>query len=351
MVKIQSLNDFKEFVQAAYSSNESTLIKYGRTEVTQLKAYLIETHCKITDELSCPVGRWRHLEGAEGWFFNDADQISPDLTGQFFLDAQHPRIWKIYTLMRVSAADSYLDMWTRKTKGIDNCWLTRHHLLQWEKQVSWESRGVGIRFDDGLNDPEEATSFSLKAWHGSSERIPGLADLISKAKEKYAIHSIRWQKRAARGISLVMEWYSNGKVTVNKADDIDEVLAVVSQMASRYAEGIEYATELRDTKLAPFELEFSQPFNLDFFKETVEQGRGNMRLWLLETEAQDGFKRFRGVDMHTWDRILLDVGSGFAYLTIPGKGCVNAAPRIAALQGIDNAGKTNILFDGDEVFV
>ena len=108
------------------------------------------------------------------------------------------------------------------------------------------------------------------------------------------------------------------------------------------------ATELRDNKMAAFELGFGQQIDLDAFKQTVEQERGSMRLWLLETESQHDFRRFRGVDLHTWDRMLLDVGTDFAYLTVPGKGCVNAVPRLAALQGIDNAGKTSILFDGEE---
>jgi len=55
--------------------------------------------------------------------------------------------------------------------------------------------------------------------------------------------------------------------------------------------------------------------------------------------------------IHTWDRVLLDVGPDFAYLTVPGKGCINAAPRIAAIQGEDNAGRTHIYHDGVEVFV
>ena len=46
----------------------------------------------------------------------------------------------------------------------------------------------------------------------------------------------------------------------------------------------------------------------------------------------------------------MDMGPIYAYLTVPGKGCVNAAPRIATVQGEDNAGKTSIYFDGVEMF-
>jgi hypothetical protein len=75
-----------------------------------------------------------------------------------------------------------------------------------------------------------------------------------------------------------------------------------------------------------------------------------MRLWLVETESESDFKRFAGVDLHTWDRVLLDVAPQYAFLTIPGRGCVNAAPRLATIQGEDNAGRTSISFDGVDVF-
>jgi len=348
MQKINSLNNFKEMAQAAFESNEDSLAKYGKTDSTQMKAYLIETNCKKVEDAGCPLGSWVRLEDTDSWFKN----VTPDpqYNEQLFLDASNARIWKIYTLLRVSNSDNIIDNWTKRKRGLDSCWLTRNHLLQWEGQINWESRGMGIRFDDGLYGPEYSTGFSLKAWHGANERIPQLYDLINQARNEFALHSVRWQKRSNGGISILMEWYNNGKVTINRASDIDEVLNTVTQMASRYGDGLKTASGLRDEKMAPFELNFSQKIQPQIFKETVEQGKGNMKLWLMEIESQNGFSRYRGVDMHTWDRVLLDVGDDFAYLTIPGKGCVNAAPRLAAIQGMDNSGNTSILFDGDEIF-
>ncbi len=42
-----------------------------------------------------------------------------------------------------------------------------------------------------------------------------------------------------------------------------------------------------------------------------------MKLWLTETERQKDFARYKGVDLHTWDRVFIDVGVNYAYLTIP----------------------------------
>ena len=121
-------------------------------------------------------------------------------------------------------------------------------------------------------------------------------------------------------------------------------------MANRYADALDEATKLRDTTMGAFEIDFSQEIDLEAFSNTVLKGKGEMKLWLVETEAESDFRRFRGIDLHTWDRILLDVAPDYAYLTVPGKGCINAAPRIATIQGEDNAGKTSILHDGVEIF-
>jgi hypothetical protein len=147
------------------------------------------------------------------------------------------------------------------------------------------------------------------------------------------------------------EWYSNGKVTINRANDIDETLLTISEMANKYFDSLVAATKLRDTSMGAFEINFSQEINLNAFSQRVLKGTGEMKLWLVETESEEDFKRFKGIDLHTWDRVLLDVGPDFAYLTIPGKGCVNAAPRIATIQGENSAGRTLIYHDGVEIFV
>jgi len=123
-------------------------------------------------------------------------------------------------------------------------------------------------------------------------------------------------------------------------------------MGNIYHDSLIEASKIRDNKYTSFELDFSnRDIDLQRFSEVVAKGTGDMRLWLVETEREDDFRRFSGVDLHTWDRIMLVVGSGYAYLTIPSKGCVNAAPRLATLQGEDNSGRTSIYIDGVEVFV
>ena len=258
---------------------------------------------------------------------------------------------KVDATLEAKQSDVLMEEWLSKTKGLDNCWLSREQLMMWKGKDDWKPRGIGLRFNDGLTPDIDRGHFSLKAWFGSRELLEGLDPLLQTAKDAFAIYSARWQKRQNGNTLLSSEWYSNGKVTVNRADDVDETFIHIGEMANKYHDSLIFASKLRDSSMGAFEINYSQKIDLDAFTETVLKGTGEMKLWLVETESEPDFKRFRGVDLHTWDRVLIDVGLDYAYVTIPKSGCVNAAPRIAVVQGEDNAGKTTIFHDGVEIFV
>jgi hypothetical protein len=345
MRPVHSLRDFKELLQAGFESNEESLEAFGKTYSTQLKAYLIESNRSTPDNLRSSLVSWSKIDPA-GWYLNQ-DSNSPNT---LFLDSTRDRVWILYSLLDATESDFIVENWIKNANDLDSCWLSRGLLLHWEKLSGWSRRGMGLRFSDGLSPEESAANFSLKAWHGANRYVQGLDEILRMAQDEFAIYSVRFQKRSAGSISISAEWYSNGKVTINRAADVDEVLISIAEMANRYADSLKEATSLRDKTLAAFEIDFSQGIDLNSFSSTVAKGKGNMNLWLVEIEAEPDFRRFKGVDLHTWDRVMLDVGPDFVYLTIPGKGCVNGAPRLAVVQGEDNSGRASIYHDGLEVF-
>jgi hypothetical protein len=346
MAHIHTFNDLKGMLQAGFEDNVESMRAFGISRFTQLKGFLIESNRHITElPPPSPYGSWRKLDSSE-WYINDGGE-SPET---LLIDTSRDRVWVLYSLLGANESNIVISKWMTDNIGLDRCWLSRNQLMHYHKKESWKEKGVGLRFIDGLTPEINQGNFSLKAWYGASRKLEGLDEIIGQAKEKFAIYSTRWQKINNGTVAISTEWYSNGKVTINRALDVDEALISVSYMANRYEDALLDATKLRDNKMGAFELEFTQDIDLKSFSDTVSMGKGIMNLWLVETESKKDFKRFRGVDLHTWDRILMDVGEKYAYITIPGKGCVNAAPRIATLQGEDNAGKTSIYFDGVEVF-
>lgn len=341
---IGDVRDFKELLQGHFDENEASLDRYGQTSVKQVKAYLIESNRHITD-IHPPFGIIKKL--ADSCWYRCDDQEHPN---SLFIDTSRGRIWIVYCLLDAHISDHLITKWIGENTGLDRCWMTRPHLMHFSKEPEWREKGIGLRFSDGLVPEDDAGSFSLKAWYGADRGIHGLRGMLEEAKKNYAISSIRWQKVSDGEVRISEEWYNNGKVTINRGVDVDEILSSVTAMANRYHDSLMEAQTTYQDLVTSFEIGFTQEINLDAFSETVAKGKGKMNLWLIETESSPDFKRFSGVDLHTWDRILLDVSPTYAYLSIPKNGCVNAAPRIAVIQGEDNAGLTSVYLDGVEMF-
>ena len=341
---VGTFREFQNQVQSVLDNNEDALQAYGITPEVQLKTYLIESPIRVGDAVA-HIGQARPLDVPHWYRVDGVDQ-----SGVLFIENSLGRVWRVFSLLPASDSDALIERWIRATHGLDYCWLSRPQLMRWESEPGWTQRGVGMYFNDGLSPEEQAGNFSLKAWHGANRLLAGLSEVIERAKQSFAISSVRWERREAGVTTLSAESYSFGKLTVNRAVDVDHALLFSSALADQYNRSLVEAGTLRDSSMAPFEFEFSQAVNLDAFEGVVSKGAGSMRLWLTKVEDAGQFRRFRGVDLHTWDRIFLDLTPNWAYLTIPSSGCVNAAPRIATIQGEDNSGNTRVSVDGVEMF-
>jgi hypothetical protein len=73
--------------------------------------------------------------------------------------------------------------------------------------------------------------------------------------------------------------------------------------------------------LSSYEIFLPQDFDHIKFRKNSEFGVGSF--WLICTEDQGDFQRYRGIffagstSLHDWIRILLDVGTDYAYLAVP----------------------------------
>jgi hypothetical protein len=346
MPMVKTFREVSALFQANFEGDEKALAEAGFHGETQLKAYLIESGSKTPGDTGSPYVGWRGLD-APGWYIAEGGNTDPNT---FFLDASDPRVWRLFSLVESRESDLLVDRWVGRRKGLDRCWLMRGQLLRWEGNTEWKRRGMGLKFNDGLSPDEDSGGFSLKAWHGQTRQIAGVDRLLKEARDQFAINSVRWQKVSNGSVTLSAEWYSDGKVTINRATSIDEMFLAVGEMATRYSDSLAHATKLRDETRASFELDFTQTIDPNAFAVVSAQGAGDMKLWLVEDDADGPLRRFQGVDLHTWDRLLVEVAPDHGFVTVPGSGCVNAAPRIATLQGEDNAGKTSVFLDGVELF-
>ena len=197
MRPVRNLRDLKELLQAGFENNEESLEAFGKTYSTQLKAYLMERNPGYFKNLP---GAWEKIDSV-GWYINADSELSNNL----FLDCTRDRVWILYSLLDAAESDSIVEKWVKGTNGLDSCWLSRGHLLHWEKLAGWSRRGIGIRFSDGLSPEESAGNFSLKAWHGANRYVEGLDEILNIAQDRFAIHSVRFQKKSGGSTSLSAE--------------------------------------------------------------------------------------------------------------------------------------------------
>lgn len=66
--------------------------------------------------------------------------------------------------------------------------------------------------------------------------------------------------------------------------------------------------------LASFELEFLEPIELEYMERQLTMGDN---YWMINTDKQKGFWRFRGVDLKDYSTMFIGVAKDYCYITVP----------------------------------
>ena len=331
----KTLFDFKE---QALSNLRANSDRESRKQ-THLKVQLIEVN---TDELPRMDGfsEWRKLDGASAWYICD------NASDYYVVNKVNGRVWAVYSLAKAESFNRKTDSWINGNLKLDNCWTSSSSIQRLMKDMDWSERGIGLRYEDCTAPDNDRTSVSIRAWYGNDSRI---GRMFSEARNDFSVSSLRLKSNSDD--ETKSEWYTDGRVTVNSSEDVDTVIYTVGEVADHYCGELEQATKWRDQEKGSFEFSFSRKVDLERYEARITKGTKDLKMWMVKTEGTEDFVRFGGVDMHTWDRVFLDMGEDFAYMTVPGNGCVNAAPRLVTVQGETVTGKTKVFYNGDEIFV
>jgi len=336
MITPKTLAEFKESVSVNLISDLDSDYEDSNSN---LKVQLIESNVLTIPQID-GFSEWRQLNDTKHWYVSSVGEK------YVVLNKMNDRVWAAYSLMSVDDFSKVSKSWIRNTINLDNCWISVSQMQRIGKEMGWSEHGIGIKYVDSLSTDVYPSKVSIKAWYGNNRVIDRL---LEEAKDNFSINSIRL-KSPKHKAPASSEWYSSGKITFHSAEDINDIIYCVSKISNDYNDELKHVTKLRDSEKGSFEFSFKQNVCLDQYSDAVSKGKTDLQLWMMETESSKDFKRFQGVDMHTWDRIFLDMGDRYAYMTIPGKGCVNAAPRLVAVQGEKIMGKTSVYYNGSEVF-
>lgn len=334
MVIPRSLNEFKSFIDTNLRDNvQSESLR------PQLKVQMIESNLQVMPTID-GFSEWTKMEDSGYWY------VCNDSRGDYIvLNKLSERIWSAYSLMKMNKFDKITSNWIRGNIGLDKCWLSTDYIKGVAAEYSWDDRGMGIKYKDSLFFGDIPSQVSIKAWYGLNDDVK---KMLEQFADRFSINSLRFKDH---NCSMTSEWYSSGKITFNASDDADAPLNAIDFITNMYERELRDVEKIVREDKCSFEFRFKQQLNLESYSEVVSSGKGELKLWMTETEKYDDFRRFRGVDLHTWDRVFLDMGQDYAYMTIPGKGCVNAAPRLVAIHGESSTGNTKVYLQGAEIFV
>ena len=329
-----SLDEFKEMLSKAFNRYDPDIFNN-----IALKAYLIESNLDIPPQVD-GYTPWNNIGGT--W------HVCNNTDNYLVLNKGSGRIWTIFTLQSVNSSDDVIENWTKKT-GLDRCWFSGDYLSKFGRSHSWIERGLGLKYNNSLAPGDEGMRFSMKAWHGT-DMDSDLSKLFELAKKKFTTTSIRWKSLRDDNLNMSSEWYNNGKITIQYAESVNELLGCISDLTMSYKKSLLWAEKCRNDNRSSFEFTFEREISLDDYSDALLSGKNSLKLWMIETDNRGDYRSYSGIDLHTGDRILLDMGKDYAYMSIPGNGCVNATPRFVAINGENALGRVKAYYEGCEIF-
>jgi hypothetical protein len=346
-----SRKGFFELVDLRLGQNQELLETTGKVSSSQLKVFWLEADPRYNPAPPVTTG-WRTLE--PHFFFYE--QPGTQGRNQIWLDTANDRIWYAYTFGTRDEVESILRRDLLSQRGVDRAWLAERFLEGVQKRAGYTDRGFRFSFKGALykdKDPEGMPRFSGKFWLGN-QVSPEQKAFLRASQETFSKSSLRMGRRPleseAAGTGLLIEVYARGHMTVTTCDDTEEILGLINEIGSNYTQDLRELERRRAEFPRPVEYRFGMKLDIERFRAQVESGVGPTKLWMQEYAEEDGLHRFVGVDLHTNDLLNLDLADSYGYLVGSPEACMNAAPRLMTLSAEFLSGKTDMYYEGAQLF-
>lgn len=346
--RVQTRRDLEEYLSQAlideYFFREGGNIV--RQVSTYLKSYLLEVHPRQADQVdvfaATNIGELHATREPSLWHVIDDRGVSHFVD---FLDSRYPMV---HTIALTEDSDAFVRKLTSRSQ-IDNCWFPSDWL-----KTSLEGQIFGFRlfFQHGLGGLEESShaealrrelgkdvppAFRLQVsdYIGADEDLETLRD-STRFGSQSALDSLAWRFSDEDGRFIHDEVWHYGKVTANGTSwnrHLDSMLALktaYSSLVHLLEENINLRTSTGRLEGAPFTIRFRQGRVVDVgdFATSLGDPRGPMRLFGLAEQLSDEVWYVEAVDLHTNDRISLDVRPDTIRAYIREGACGNVLTRL-----------------------
>jgi hypothetical protein len=306
-----------------------------------VKTNIIESNCQVDEIPEVFSDYMIQLKPTQDKFLHIM-LIRPKKGRSFivYLDSFFQRYWKLYNMEDSIIVDRFIDRFTHALVKIDSLWMPHQMLDNFEK--NYVSAGFSIKFkQEILQENEflenEITQLTMRLWSrgNPAQRI---VTILKENNLPITKTSTRLLHIVNDDVKFLDEVHFDGKVTISKGTDIEEHIHFVNNIIEEYSDKMERIEKNRlylerfeggfKSSGHPFEVLFSDSFDLEILSEKIINSTNPFRMWGVIYDNDDDFVRIAGVDLHTGDKFTMDVSSTYMRIYLPKYACGNVIFRL-----------------------
>lgn len=256
----------------------------------------------------------------------------------FWIDSNDQRFWVIYTFEKVKEAMASLDkLITLSNSKLDHIWLGSGTL---EKiSTRGEQAGFGTLFDNNFLTPEKeefSETMKMRFSGTGSKKVLDYLRASDEIRDTLALSKIGLKYKATKE-----DIYFDGRFVIKKGQDIDNHFELVKQVKDVYERIIEnieknYRISIKQehnflkVNGNSIIIEFpKRREDISFIIDRLFSGTTPFRLLGVKTKLDEDYYKVSAVDLHSYDKITVEVCPDFLRIYLDGNACGNVITRLS----------------------
>lgn len=335
----------KEELQEVMSSSYTNVRDEQELERGQnyLKSYLIESNrpdvnSAVENAIEEPI---EVNDTRDDGFYVVKTQIK-DKTRIFYLDKLDDRFWSIHTTEKSAVSDKFTKkiVFPRFT-GLDFPWLSNNFLEDITRKNEVKFNRFSLSYEDEFvveDEEPDVGSLSMRLWGETAGNVLRTLKSNEELQNSTSLSSVGI-RREFNGSVLLDDIKYEGKFT-GRGDTVDGHLFQVNEVKDDYKDILtriesEFALKYssRDAGVSmdgsPITIKFSKKIeDVEKFAGILFSSKKPFRLWSVFNKISDNYYSCSAVDMHTGDKLDIEISENMMRIYLPKDCCGNVVMRL-----------------------
>lgn len=349
MQALNSRRELKESLQV-WSSDAYEDIKDDQRfeeDQTYLKSYLIEAD---RDSLSSEFTEKEDLDieihptDDQGFLHLEAHGYSGDGATQLFLDELDDRFWVFHSVGNRDATDAIIeDLIFPRFTQMDRPWLPNEFLEKIGKAPENIFRRFSVKFEDEFDRIEngelpDVGGLSMQLWGNNAGTVLETLRENEDLRRSTPLSTVGI-KREINGEAVIDDITYYSKFTA-RGDSVDGHFKQVYDLKETYSDLLhkieeEYSIKHRADERGgfvegtPLLIDFDREIeDIEEFMDELFSSKKPFRLWGVRNQLEEDYYRVSSVDLHTGDKLNLEVCPEWVRIYLPEESCGNVVLRL-----------------------